>query len=98
MPLVVHGEDSRYSRFNLPLLFISKGYCLKAHGISYYNSNAGYTCLTQKLKKNMKATFAYPSNNTDGKIEAFNAYMLNLLPEVNTQRNLVTKSFVKVEK
>ena len=80
-------------------------YCLSLKDIAWKhtayhinNSNAGYTCLTQKLKKNMKTTFAYPSNNTDGKIEAFNAYMLNLLPEVNTQRNLVTKSFVKVEK
>ena len=31
--LVVEEEDSRCSRFNLPLLFISKGHGLKAHGI-----------------------------------------------------------------
>ena len=33
--LVVGEEDSKCSRFNQPLLFISKGHRLKAHGISY---------------------------------------------------------------
>ena len=35
MFLVVEEEDSRCSRFNPPLLFISEGHGLKAHGISY---------------------------------------------------------------
>ena len=33
--LVAEEENSRFSRFNLPLLFISKGHGLKAHNISY---------------------------------------------------------------
>ena len=36
MFLVAEEENSRCSRFNLPILFISKGHGLKAHGISYY--------------------------------------------------------------
>ena len=36
MFLVAEEENSRCSRFNPPLLFISKGHGLKAHGISYY--------------------------------------------------------------
>ena len=42
MFLVAEEENSRCSRFNLPLLFnppllfISKGHGLKAHSISYY--------------------------------------------------------------
>ena len=36
MFLVVEEENSRCSRFNPPLLFISKGYRLKGHGISFY--------------------------------------------------------------
>ena len=36
MFLVVEEENSTCSRFNLPLLFISKGHGLKTHGISYY--------------------------------------------------------------
>ena len=32
----VFSENSRHSRFNPPLLFISTGRGLKAHGISYY--------------------------------------------------------------
>ena len=42
MLLVAEEENSRCSRFyppllfNPPLLFISKGHGLKAHGISYY--------------------------------------------------------------
>ena len=32
---VAEEEDSRCSSFNPPLLFISKGHGLKAHGISY---------------------------------------------------------------
>ena len=32
--LIAEEEDSRCSRFNPPLLFISKGNGLKAHGIS----------------------------------------------------------------
>ena len=36
MLLVAEEENCRCSRFNLPLLFISKGRGLKAHGISYY--------------------------------------------------------------
>ena len=42
MFLVAEEENSRCSRFNLPLLFnppllfISEGHGLKAHGISYY--------------------------------------------------------------
>ena len=42
MFLVAEEENSRCSRFsrpllfNPPLLFISKGYGLKTHGISYY--------------------------------------------------------------
>ena len=42
MFLVAEEEESRCSRFNLPLLFnppllfISEGHGLKAHGISYY--------------------------------------------------------------
>ena len=36
MILVAEKEHSRCSRFNLPLLFISKGHGLKARGISYY--------------------------------------------------------------
>ena len=35
MSLVAEEEDSRCSRFNPPLLFISKGNGLKAHGLSY---------------------------------------------------------------
>ena len=35
MFLVAEEENSRCSRFNPPLLFISKGHELKAHGISY---------------------------------------------------------------
>ena len=33
MRLVAEEEDSRCCRFNPPLLFISKGHGLKAHGI-----------------------------------------------------------------
>ena len=36
MFLIAEEENSRCSRFNLPLLFISKEHRLKAHGISYY--------------------------------------------------------------
>ena len=36
MFLVAEEENSRCSRFNAPSLFISKGYGLKAHDISYY--------------------------------------------------------------
>ena len=36
MFLVAEEENSRWSRFNTPLLFISKGHRLKAYGISYY--------------------------------------------------------------
>ena len=36
MFLVVEGENSRCYRFNPPLLFISRGHGLKAHGISYF--------------------------------------------------------------
>ena len=32
---VAEEEDSKYCRFNPPLLFVSKGRSLKAHGISY---------------------------------------------------------------
>ena len=35
MFLVVEEENSRCYRFNPPLLFISRGHGLKAHGISY---------------------------------------------------------------
>ena len=35
MFLVAKKEDSKCSRFNLPLLFISEGHGMKAHGISY---------------------------------------------------------------
>ena len=35
MFLVAEKKDSRCSRFNLPVLFISKEHGLKAHGISY---------------------------------------------------------------
>ena len=35
MFLVAEEENSRCSCFNPPLLFISKGHGLKAHGISY---------------------------------------------------------------
>ena len=35
MSLVAEEENSRRSCFNPPLLFISKGHGLKAHGISY---------------------------------------------------------------
>ena len=35
MFLVAEKKDSRCSRFNPPLLFISKGHGLKAHAISY---------------------------------------------------------------
>ena len=35
--LVAEEENSKCSCFNLPLLFISKGHWLKAHGISYYS-------------------------------------------------------------
>ena len=34
MFFVVEGQDSICPRFNPPLLFISKGYGLKAHGIT----------------------------------------------------------------
>ena len=36
MFLVAEEKNSRCSRFNPPLLFISKGHGLKAHGISHY--------------------------------------------------------------
>ena len=36
MFVVAKEENSRCSRFNLPLLFIFKGHVLKAHGISHY--------------------------------------------------------------
>ena len=36
MCLVAEEEDCRCSRFNPPLLFISKRHGLKAHGISYH--------------------------------------------------------------
>ena len=36
MFLVTEEENSRCTCFNLPLLCISKGHGLKAHGISYY--------------------------------------------------------------
>ena len=36
MFLVAKDENSRCSRFNPPLLFISEGHGLKAHGISCY--------------------------------------------------------------
>ena len=36
MFLVNEEENSECSCFNPPLLFISKGHGLKAHGISYY--------------------------------------------------------------
>ena len=32
---VPEDEDCRCSRFNPPCLFIFKGYCPKAHGMSY---------------------------------------------------------------
>ena len=35
MFLVVEEQDSTCLRFNPPLLFISKGHGLKAHGMSY---------------------------------------------------------------
>ena len=34
--LVAEEENSRCSRFNLSLLFVSKGHRLKAHSMSYY--------------------------------------------------------------
>ena len=43
MFLVAEEENSRCSRFNPPLLFISKGHGLKAHGISHYKSGPGHT-------------------------------------------------------
>ena len=36
MFVVAKEENSRCSRFNLPLLFIFKGHVLEAHGISHY--------------------------------------------------------------
>ena len=35
MLLLAEGKNSRCSRFNPPLLFISKGHGLKVHDISY---------------------------------------------------------------
>ena len=60
MFLVAEKEDYRCSRFNPPLLFISKGHDLKAHAISY-NSDTGQTLLKQQLDKILKITFASPS-------------------------------------
>ena len=62
MFLVAEKEDYRCSRFNLPLLFISKGHGLKAHAISC-NSHTGHTLLKQQLEKILKITFASPSKN-----------------------------------
>ena len=48
---MVERQPSTGPRFNLPLLFISKGHDLKAHNIHINNSNPGHMCLKQKKLK-----------------------------------------------
>ena len=73
MFLVAEEEISRCSRFNQPLLFnpplllISKGHGLKAHGISHINSDPGHTRSNQHLDKTLKTTFASLSRKSDEK-------------------------------
>ena len=49
--IVVERQPSTCPRFNLPLLFISKGHDLKVHNIHINNSNPGHMCLKQKKLK-----------------------------------------------
>ena len=64
MLLVAEEENSRCSRFNPPLLFISIGHWLKAQTYQVINSNPGHTRSKQQLNKNFKITFASPSKST----------------------------------
>ena len=66
MFLVGKEENSRYSRFNPPLLFISKAHGLKEHGL-YTNSDPRHPRTKQQLDKYLITTFASPFKTTDGK-------------------------------
>ena len=60
--LVIEAEDSRGSRFKLPLMFISKG-----HGQLRSNSDPCHTYCKQQLEKNMKMNFDSSPKITDEK-------------------------------
>ena len=52
MLLVAEEENSRCSCFNPPLLFISKGHGLKAHGISYILVTRAPSGIVEKFENN----------------------------------------------
>ena len=67
MFLVLERKHSACPHFNLPLLFISKGHGLKAHGSNLIISNLGHTRLNQQLEKYLKQIFASSSKKGDKK-------------------------------
>ena len=65
--LVAKEENSRCSRFNPPLLFISKGHGLKS--TRHINSDPGHTRSKQQLEKYLLLSFDRPSKSTDEKVK-----------------------------
>ena len=64
---VAEEKDSRYSRFNPPLLFILKEKPLKYTTYHINNSGPCCTCLKQQLEENLKVTSASPFRKSDEK-------------------------------
>ena len=57
MFLVSEEENSRCSRFNQPLVFISKGHGLKVHGISYCYLQSWSHALKASIGQNFENNF-----------------------------------------
>ena len=67
MFLVAEEGNSRRSRFNPPLLFISKDMGWKYTAYHIVNSDPGHTRPKQQLDKTLKIIFASVSKSTDEK-------------------------------
>ena len=61
---VVEGENSLCSCLNSPLLFISNGHGMKAHGMSYVKSYPGHTLPGQQMMKHRQKSFHQSINET----------------------------------
>ena len=61
---VVEGKNSLCSCLNSPLLFISNGHGMKAHGMSYVKSYPGHTLPGQQMMKHRQKSFHQSINET----------------------------------
>ena len=61
---VVEGKNSLCSCLNSPLLFISNGHGMKAHGMSYVKPYPGHTLPGQQMMRHRQKSFHQSINET----------------------------------